>query len=78
MVSPKRNLALLNLLWSKNIKQKDLAKGAGITVQTVSSLVNQNHIPSKHTAEQVARFLECEISEIFECVYSKKLHKENL
>ena len=71
-----RNMKLSIKILESGLSQKNLSKKSGLTEQTISRLV-RNSNPTPETAEMIAGALGCDISDIFECVYSKKLHLRN-
>jgi len=49
----------------RGIRQEELAKGLGVSRQTISSLENGRYSPSIQLAFRIARFFEMTIEEVF-------------
>jgi putative transcriptional regulator len=57
---------LYDLLWQKRLKQKDLAKGAELTENTVSKLVKGEEDCKLSTINKICNYLQCRISDVIE------------
>ncbi len=57
---------LYDLLWQKRLKQKDLAKGAGLTENTVSKLVQGDNDCKLSTIDKICSYLNCKLTDVIE------------
>jgi DNA-binding Xre family transcriptional regulator len=57
---------LYDLLWQKRIKQKELAKGTGLTEDTVSKLVRGDKDCKLSTIDKICNYIDCKLTDVIE------------
>ena len=57
---------LRQIIFERHLKQKEIAKYAGVTEQSVSQIVNGKRNPSAMTALKIADYLGFDIREMLE------------
>ena len=63
------NTRLKARLKEEGLTHQQLADQVGISVRTVSRLINGHHTPTEDTASMIAIILKCRIQDIFKEVY---------
>ena len=58
-------LKLRDLLWQKQVTQKDLAKGIKVTEATISNLVRSADCKLS-TIDKICNFLDCKLTDVIE------------
>ena len=59
--------SIREILEAKGMSQRELADKVGITEVTLSRYINGNRVPKAPTAMCIARALDVDVEEIFEC-----------